>query len=299
MVAFYGTILVVVFFISHVNSFHFSTITADYKRNSVFHPQSQLFRRKRNNRQAPEVLSKLSSTTNPSIHDATRNLQVIISGAPASGKGTQCEYIKEKFGLVHISTGELLRSAMRHNTELGDKVRVFMDAGKMVPDDIIIDVVCARLKQPDCEERGWLLDGFPRTTAQAEALCSVGHIADCFILLDVEQSILLDRVSGRRTDPVTGKVYHITHNPPTEIEIERRLIRRSDDTPDKLLTRYADYLAHTAAIRSFYQDRTIVLNGSDGREVITDNIQRALDAIQVKKKNVPVDPGPQPLWQGV
>jgi len=213
-----------------------------------------------------------------------QELHVIISGAPAAGKGTQCEFIQTHFGVVHISTGELLRTAMRENTDLGNAVRVYMDAGKLVPDNIIIGVVCARLSQQDCQERGWLLDGFPRTEAQAEALNESGHVADCFVLLDVSQGMLLDRITGRRTDPATGKVYHITHNPPSDPEVVQRLIQRSDDTAEKLIGRYADYERHTGAIRSFYDDRTIVVDGGASKDTISARLHAVLSKIKVAKK---------------
>lgn len=212
-----------------------------------------------------------------------KELQIIISGAPAAGKGTQCEFIKSNFGVVHISTGELLRSAMRDNSDLGNHVRAYMDAGKLVPDNIIIDVVCSRLSQQDCQQRGWLLDGFPRTKAQADALFRVGHIADCFILLDVAQSILLDRITGRRTDPITGKVYHLTHNPPLDPEVQKRIVQRSDDTAEKLVARYADYQAHTGAIRSYYEDKMVTVDGSGNKDSIRAHISDVLSKIRESK----------------
>lgn len=220
------------------------------------------------------------------LKSSAKNLHVILSGAPAAGKGTQCEFIQKQFDLVHISTGELLRTAMRDNTDLGNKVRIYMDTGKLVPDNIIISVVCARLSQADCRERGWLLDGFPRTEAQAEALYKDGHVADCFVLLDVSQAILLDRITGRRTDPLTGRVYHLTHNPPNDPEVVQRLVQRSDDTPEKLVGRYADYQRHTGAIRSFYKDRTIVVDGGDNKEVISKRLGDLLEGIKKEKMDI-------------
>lgn len=216
----------------------------------------------------------------PKVSD---KLRIIISGAPASGKGTQCELLKSKFGVVHISTGELLRSAMRDNSDLGNKVRTYMDACKLVPDDIIINVVCERLNQPDCQQCGWLLDGFPRTEAQAEALYAVGHIADCFIHLDVDQNVLLDRVTGRRTDPITGKVYHTIHNPAVDPDVIKRLVQRSDDTADKIVTRLADYLKHTEAVRSHFEDRIVVVDGSAHKDKIADQISEVLTDIKNRK----------------
>jgi len=216
-------------------------------------------------------------------HERKANLQLVISGAPAAGKGTQCEFIKSHFGLVHISTGELFRSAMRDNTQLGKEVRAYMEEGKLVPDNIVVEAVSARLKQPDCIERGWLLDGFPRTQAQADELLKLGHAVDCFILLDVPHSILLDRITGRRMDALTGKVYHLTHNPPNDKEVEQRLVQRSDDTADKLALRYADYERHVAAIRSCYADRTIVVDGSSNKATISKYLQDLLTQLKERK----------------
>ncbi len=217
-------------------------------------------------------------------HERKAKLQLVISGAPAAGKGTQCEFIKSQFGLVHISTGELFRSAMRDNTKLGKEVRAYMEAGKLVPDNIVVEAVSARLNQPDCIQRGWLLDGFPRTQTQADELLKLGHVVDCFILLDVPHSILLDRITGRRTDALTGKVYHLTHNPPNDIEIEQRLVQRSDDTADKLTLRYADYERHVAAIRSCYADRTIVVDGCSNKTTISQYLQNVLNQLKERKR---------------
>ena len=154
-------------------------------------------------------------------------LDVVICGAPASGKGTQCEMIKSEFGLVHLSTGDILRAAVQEGTPLGKTAKGYMDSGQLVPDELIIDVICARLKQEDCQTQGWLLDGFPRTKTQADALTKAGMVPDCFLMLDVPEEILVERVTGRRTDPVTGKIYHMTFKPPETPEIAARVVQRS------------------------------------------------------------------------
>ena len=145
-----------------------------------------------------------------SAADGIRPLKIIIAGAPASGKGTQCEVIKADYNVVHLSTGDILRAAVKAGSELGAEAKSYMDSGNLVPDELITGVVCDRLSQPDCEYQGWLLDGFPRTSAQAEALSRAGYDPDAFILLDVPQQCLVERVTGRRTDPETGKIYHTT-----------------------------------------------------------------------------------------
>ena len=162
-------------------------------------------------------------------------LKVIISGAPASGKGTQCEFIKEEFKLVHLSTGDMLRAAVEEGSSLGAEAKVFMDAGGLVPDELIIAIVIARLRAPDCAERGWLLDGFPRTRAQADALEAAGMECDVFVQLDVDPALLVERVTGRRSDPMTGKIYHLKYSPPPDDpELLARLVHRTDDTEEKV-----------------------------------------------------------------
>ena len=121
---------------------------------------------------------------NPLLIEASSSSpKIIIAGAPAAGKGTQCEVIRKDFGVVHLSTGDILRAAVKEQSELGLKAKSFMDAGKLVPDELIIGVVCDRLKQTDCVNQGWLLDGFPRTKSQADALNQAGMVPDCFVLL--------------------------------------------------------------------------------------------------------------------
>ncbi|KAE9464324.1 hypothetical protein C3L33_03742, partial [Rhododendron williamsianum] len=161
-------------------------------------------------------------------------IKVMISGAPASGKGTQCEMIVQKFGLVHISTGDLLRAEVSAGTEIGNKAKEYMDAGRLVPDEVVTAMVTARLSQQDAKEKGWLLDGYPRSFAQAQSLEKLNIRPDIYIVLDVPDEILIDRCVGRRLDPVTGKIYHIKNFPPETDEIKARLITRPDDTEQKI-----------------------------------------------------------------
>jgi adenylate kinase len=136
--------------------------------------------------------------------------KIIIAGAPASGKGTQCEKIVEAFGVAHISTGDLLRAAVAAGSELGKQAHKYMDVGDLVPDDVVIGLVKERLKEPDCMEKGWLLDGFPRTRPQALALQSSGVLADKFIYLDVPDDTVVERISNRRQVCVSNKWDHET-----------------------------------------------------------------------------------------
>lgn len=213
-----------------------------------------------------------------------KGLNIIIAGAPASGKGTQCEIIKEKFKVVHLSTGDILRAAVKEKTELGIKAKAFMDAGQLVPDDLIIDVVSDRLRQSDCQNNGWLLDGFPRTKSQADALSRSGMVPDCLILLDVPEEVLVERVTGRRTDPLTGKIYHLKFNPPENDEIMSRLVQRSDDTEEKIKVRFKEFLSHIDAIKACYSPELIkVIDGKQSSSSVTQAVIAALDEIRGKK----------------
>ncbi|VAI76472.1 unnamed protein product [Triticum turgidum subsp. durum] len=157
----------------------------------------------------------------------------MIAGAPASGKGTQCELIKAKYGLVHISAGDLLRAEIATGTDNGKQAKEFMEKGQLVPDEIVVNMVKGRLLQPDAQEKGWLLDGYPRSYSQAMALETLGIRPDIFILLDVPDELLVERVVGRRLDPETGKIYHLKYSPPENEEIASRLTQRFDDTEEK------------------------------------------------------------------
>merc|ERR1719203_2660329 len=204
--------------------------------------------------------------------------KLIIAGAPASGKGTQCEIIKEKYGVVHLSTGDMLRAAVAAGTDVGKQAKDFMDAGKLVPDEVIIGVVKDRLDESDCVESGWLLDGFPRTPAQAEALADAGVSADCFIFLNVPDEILVERVLGRRTDPETGKIYHMTFSPPSDEEVLARLEQRSDDTEEKVKVRLEQFYANVDAVKGSYTDIYVEVDGTAKPEEVSATVMKSIDA---------------------
>jgi len=211
--------------------------------------------------------------------DKPRPLSIIIAGAPASGKGTQCEVIKELYDVVHLSTGDILRAAVAARTPVGIVAKGYMDAGKLVPDEVIINIVKDRLQEEDCQTRGWLLDGFPRTKAQAEALKEAGVCADCFIFLNVPDEILVERVVGRRTDPVTGKIYHVKYFPPPEgsPEILSRLVQRSDDTEEKVVVRLRQFHDNVAAVKGYYTDISVEIDGTSKPSEVSDAIARAIE----------------------
>jgi adenylate kinase len=212
-------------------------------------------------------------------------LKLIIAGAPAAGKGTQCANIVEKFNVVHLSTGDMLRAAMKEGSELGMKAKEYMDNAQLVPDELITNVVCERLQQEDCQSQGWLLDGFPRTLPQAMALESAGMVPDCFLLLNVPQEALVERVTGRRTDPDTGKIYHMTLSPPPADDepLLKRLVQRSDDTEEKIVVRYQDFLKHVGAIRACYNDVCVEIDGTMTPSEVGTKINGALEAKQASK----------------
>ena len=188
--------------------------------------------------------------------------KIIIAGAPASGKGTQCEFIVEKFGVVHISTGDALRAAVKAGTDVGKMAKEYMDKGGLVPDDVMIGIVKSRLAEDDCKEKGWLLDGFPRTGVQAKAMEDAGIKADKFVLLNVPDDVLVERCVGRRSDPETGKIYHLKFNPPpSDPEVQARLVHRSDDTEEAMVKRIEQYKTNVGAIKGFYKDITQEFDG--------------------------------------
>eukprot|EP00591_Stephanopyxis_turris_P001755 CAMPEP_0195517670 /NCGR_PEP_ID=MMETSP0794_2-20130614/11224_1 /TAXON_ID=515487 /ORGANISM="Stephanopyxis turris, Strain CCMP 815" /LENGTH=283 /DNA_ID=CAMNT_0040646509 /DNA_START=43 /DNA_END=894 /DNA_ORIENTATION=+ len=205
-------------------------------------------------------------------------LGLIIAGAPASGKGTQCETIKETYGVVHLSTGDMLRAAVAAKSEVGISAKEYMDSGKLVPDEVIIGVVKDRLDELDCRTSGWLLDGFPRTRAQADALAEAGITADCFVFLDVPDSVLVERVVGRRTDPETGKIYHMTFSPPDDEEVLARLVQRSDDTEEKVKVRLEQFHANVESVMGCYKDISCEIDGTGNPTDVSKTIRDAIDA---------------------
>ena len=180
-----------------------------------------------------------------------------------------------QFGLVHISAGDLLRAEVEAGTPEGVTAKKFMDAGSLVPNDVVVAMVKARLARPDAAERGWLLDGYPRSAEQADAIEAAGVRPDVFILVDVADDILVERVVGRRLDPVTGVIYHTTFNPPPP-EIVSRLTQRSDDTEDALRARLASHHANVAAVVGYYKDVLVPVNGEGSMDDVFAVIEGAL-----------------------
>ena len=205
---------------------------------------------------------------------------VIIAGAPASGKGTQCEYIKQAFGLVHLSSGDMLRAAVAAGTPVGKKAQDMMQAGELVPDDVVIGCVAERLAQPDVQEHGFLLDGFPRTPGQAVALQQIGLDVHLFVFLNVPDSHIVERVTGRRVDPVTQQSYHVKFKPPTTPEIAARLVQRSDDTEEAIVVRLRMFHDNITSVKSHYERVMVEVDGTKRPPEVWVGIDAALRAAQ-------------------
>ncbi|MEN7526890.1 MULTISPECIES: adenylate kinase [unclassified Cupriavidus] len=184
-------------------------------------------------------------------------MRLILLGAPGAGKGTQAKFICEKFGIPQISTGDMLRAAVKAGTPLGIEAKKVMDAGGLVSDDIIIGLVKDRLKQPDCE-KGYLFDGFPRTIPQAEAMKEAGVAIDYVLEIDVPFDAIIERMSGRRVHVASGRTYHVRFNPPKTANVDDEtgepLIQRDDDKEETVRKRLDVYSQQTRPLVDYYSD---------------------------------------------
>jgi adenylate kinase len=207
-------------------------------------------------------------------------MRMILVGPPGAGKGTQAARLVEHFHIPHISTGDMLRAAVKEGTELGKKADGFMKAGQLVPDDVVIGMVIERIAKADCKD-GFMLDGFPRTQPQAAALDAemrrVGIALDKVLLIEVPDELILDRITGRRTDPETGTIYHMTFNPPPTAVLGR-VVQRKDDTAEACTARLEKYHSETAPIVPFYQDAGLLarVDGNAAPDEVTARILAAL-----------------------
>lgn len=184
-------------------------------------------------------------------------MRIILLGAPGAGKGTQAQFIMEKYGIPQISTGDMLRAAVKAGTELGLKVKDIMATGGLVSDDLIIALVKERITDSDCAN-GFLFDGFPRTIPQAQALADAGVAIDYVVEIAVEDEVIVSRLSGRRVHEASGRVYHVEHNPPKTEGVDdvtgEALIQREDDQEDTIRKRLAVYHDQTEPLVAFYSD---------------------------------------------
>ena len=183
-------------------------------------------------------------------------MRIILLGAPGAGKGTQAQYITEKFGIPQISTGDMLRAAVKAGTPLGQQAKAVMDAGQLVSDDIIIGLVKERIAEADCA-KGFLFDGFPRTIPQADALKEAGVQIDAVVEIDVADEEIVKRMSGRRVHPGSGRTYHLVFNPPRvegkDDVTGEELVQRVDDNEETVRDRLNVYHEQTAPLIDYYQ----------------------------------------------
>jgi adenylate kinase len=220
-------------------------------------------------------------------------MRLILLGGPGAGKGTQANLVKERYQIPQISTGDMLRAALKEGTELGLKAKEYMDAGKLVPDDVIIGLVKERIKEPDCES-GFLFDGFPRTIPQADAMKEAGVPIEAVVDIDVPDEEIIKRMSGRRVHLSSGRTYHIVFNPPKEEgkddETGEPLIQRDDDKEETVRKRLDVYHAQTEPLVGYYKDweksgesaapKYIRINGVGKVDEIRDQIFAALDNLK-------------------
>lgn len=184
-------------------------------------------------------------------------MRIILLGAPGAGKGTQAQFLMGKYDIPQISTGDMLRSAIKAGTQLGLAAKKVMDAGQLVSDDIIIGLVKERVTQADCA-KGFLLDGFPRTIPQADAMVEAGIKVDHVIEFDVADEVIVERMAGRRVHPGSGRVYHVSYNPPKvegkDDETGEELVIRPDDQPETVRNRLGIYHEQTKPLVDYYVD---------------------------------------------
>src|SRR5574337_1005598 len=239
------------------------------------------------------VISAFSFSNDAANHEAANTggvfMRLILLGPPGAGKGTQANFIKEKFGIPQISTGDMLRAAVKAGTPLGLEAKKVMDAGGLVSDDIIIGLVKDRLREPDCKA-GYMFDGFPRTIPQAEAMKAAGVPIDYVLEIDVPDSDIIERMSGRRAHLASGRTYHVKFNPP---KVEGRddvtgepLVQREDDKEETVKKRLQVYSDQTRPLVDYYSNwakadaaqapKYRAINGTGSVEQIT---ERALAAL--------------------
>lgn len=213
-------------------------------------------------------------------------MRIILLGAPGAGKGTQAQFIMEKYGIPQISTGDMLRAAIKAGTEMGKQAKAVIDAGQLVSDEIILGLIKERIAQDDCE-KGFLLDGFPRTIPQADGLKAMGVDVDYVIEFDVADSVIVERMAGRRAHLASGRTYHVVYNPP---KVEGKddvtgedLVVRDDDKEETVRARLGVYHEQTAPLIEYYNKeaqagRTTYLkfDGTKAVDEVSRDIENAL-----------------------
>ncbi|WP_129705679.1 adenylate kinase [Priestia megaterium] len=216
-------------------------------------------------------------------------MNLVLMGLPGAGKGTQAEKIVEHYDIPHISTGDMFRAAIKEGTQLGLKAKSFMDQGNLVPDEVTIGIVRERLNKHDCEN-GFLLDGFPRTVAQAEALETItkelNKQIDYVINIDVDQSILMERLTGRRICKDCGATYHLVFNPPAKEGVCDKcggeLYQRADDNAETVSTRLSVNVKQSQPLLDFYQEKGYLrnINGNQDINIVFEDVRQLLAGVK-------------------
>lgn len=210
-------------------------------------------------------------------------MKLILLGAPGAGKGTQAEIICEKLSIPTISTGNIIREAMKNGTEMGLKAKEAVEAGKLVSDDVVIGIIKERLAEDDCKA-GFILDGFPRTIPQAEALDKLGVAIDCVLDIDVKDEAIAARLGGRRVCPACGSSYHLEYKRPEKDGICNQcgaaLIQRKDDAPETVLERLAIYHEQTEPLKDYYRG-TGKLKSVAGQDKVEDTTRLVFEALGI------------------
>lgn len=212
-----------------------------------------------------------------------KDKRTIFVGPPGCGKGTQAPIIKEEYCLCHLSTGDMLRDAVKAGTEMGLKAKAIMDAGKLVGDDVVVGIIAEAIKAPDCS-KGFILDGFPRTVGQAKMLDDLlakgGNSIDKVINLEIDDELLIKRVTGRLIHPASGRSYNIYFNPPKvamkDDQTGEPLVHRADDTEDKLRTRLQEFHAKTTPVLEHYKKKVSTINADQPIDTVTNIIRKSL-----------------------
>ena len=211
-------------------------------------------------------------------------MKITIMGPPGGGKGTQAEILSDKLSIPHISTGAIIRSAIREKTELGKAAEDYIANGQLVPDKLVIDMVSKRLSEKDCEN-GYILDGFPRTLPQADAMDEIGIELDYALNLLVSDEVIVDRLGGRRECKVCAAPYHVKFNPPEKEDVCDKcggvLITRADDVPETIRQRLDVYHQETEPLIGFYREKNLLKNVV-GQDSIEGTTKAVLEALGVK-----------------
>ncbi|HVV90753.1 MAG TPA: adenylate kinase [Solirubrobacterales bacterium] len=218
-------------------------------------------------------------------------LNLVLLGPPGSGKGTQGERLNEDLRLPYYATGDILRGAVRDETELGKSAKEYMDRGDLVPDEVIVGVIAERIDSEEARD-GFILDGFPRTTPQAEALDAkledLGRAVSAVLLIDVSDDEVVKRLGGRRTCVVCGRVYHVEFNPPKVEGVcdvdGGELVQRDDDKPDVIRKRLATYHEKTEPLVTYYDDRGVLrrVDGERDPDEVTEDLRRTLATMRLE-----------------